>query len=97
MTTVPDTNHRKTQTLLGSAKLRYIGIAIARGQGDSLTKEAKINSPLVAPLALHAPVGQYVVKSGDEVVARVPLVTLAKVDEGGLWRTTVDAVKLWFE
>lgn len=29
MTTVPDTNHRKTQTLLGSAKLRYIGIAIA--------------------------------------------------------------------
>ncbi len=37
------------------------------------------------------------VKNGDEVVARVPLVTLAKVEEGGLWRTTVDTVKLWFE
>ena len=34
---------------------------------------------------------------GDEVVARVPLVTLAKVDEGGIWRTAVDTVKLWFE
>ena len=74
-----------------------ISITIARGQGASLTKEAKINSPLVAPLALHARVGEYVVSNGDEVVARVPLVTLAKVEEGGLWRTTVDAVKLWFE
>jgi hypothetical protein len=37
------------------------------------------------------------VRSGDEVVARVPLVALAKVDEGGLWRTAVDTVKLWFE
>jgi hypothetical protein len=51
----------------------------------------------VAPLALNAKVGEYVVRSGDEVVARVPLVTLAKVDEGGLWRTGVDTVKLWFK
>jgi D-alanyl-D-alanine carboxypeptidase (penicillin-binding protein 5/6) len=74
-----------------------ISITIARGQGASLTKEAKVDTPLLAPLALHARVGEYVVRSGDEVVARVPLVTLAKVDEGGLWRTTVDTVKLWFE
>jgi D-alanyl-D-alanine carboxypeptidase (penicillin-binding protein 5/6) len=74
-----------------------ISITIARGQGASLTKEHQINAPLVAPLALHARVGEYVVSNGDEVVARVPLVTLAKVEEGGLWRTTVDAVKLWFE
>jgi len=76
---------------------REISITIARGQGSALTKEAKVNSPLVAPLALNARVGEYVVKSGDEVVARVPLVTLAKVDQGGLWRTAVDTVKLWFE
>jgi D-alanyl-D-alanine carboxypeptidase (penicillin-binding protein 5/6) len=80
---------------VGSPK--EISITIARGQGASLTKEAKINSPLVAPLALHARVGEYVVHSGDEVVARVPLVTLAKVDAGGIWRTSVDSVKLWFK
>lgn len=74
-----------------------ISITLGRGQGASLTKEAKIDAPLVAPLALHARVGEYIVRSGDEVVARVPLVTLAKVDEGGLWRTAVDTVKLWFE
>jgi len=74
-----------------------ISITLGRGQGASLTKEAKIDGPLVAPLALHARVGEYIVRSGDEVVARVPLVTLAKVDEGGLWRTAVDTVKLWLE
>ena len=74
-----------------------ISITIARGMGDKLTKEAKVNSPLIAPLALHATVGEYVVRNGDEVVARVPLKTLAKVDEGGLWRSAVDSVKLWFQ
>jgi D-alanyl-D-alanine carboxypeptidase (penicillin-binding protein 5/6) len=74
-----------------------ISITIARGVGDKLTKEAKVNSPLIAPLALNAVVGEYVVRNGDEVVARVPLKTLAKVDEGGLWRSAVDTVKLWFE
>jgi serine-type D-Ala-D-Ala carboxypeptidase (penicillin-binding protein 5/6) len=76
---------------------RAISVTIARGQSQNLTKEAKVNSPLIAPLALNAPVGQYSVKVGDEIVARVPLVALAKVDEGNIWRTTVDTVKLWFE
>jgi D-alanyl-D-alanine carboxypeptidase (penicillin-binding protein 5/6) len=76
---------------------RPISVTIARGQSQNLQKEIKVNSPLIAPLALNAPVGQYTVKVGDEVVARVPLVALAKVDEGGIWRTTVDTVKLWFE
>ena len=74
-----------------------ISVTVARGQADSITKEATVNAPLVAPIAADAVVGQYVVRVGDEVVARVPLVALAKVDEGGLWRTTIDTVKLWFE
>ena len=74
-----------------------ISITIARGLSEKLTKEAKVNSPLIAPLALHAPVGEYVVRNGDEVVARVPLVTLTKVDAGGIWRTSVDTIKLWFD
>jgi D-alanyl-D-alanine carboxypeptidase (penicillin-binding protein 5/6) len=76
---------------------RAISVTIPRGQAASLQKEAKVNSPLIAPLAANAVVGEYTVRVGDSVVARVPLVTLAKVDEGGLWRTTVDSVKLWFE
>ncbi len=74
-----------------------ISVTIARGQAQSLTKEASVRTPLVAPIATGSSVGTYVIRSGDEVVARVPLVALAKVEEGGLWRTAVDSVKLWFE
>ncbi len=82
---------------VGVGSRRPVSVTIARGQAQTLRKEARVNSPLIAPLALNAVVGEYTVRAGDEVVARVPLVTLAKVDEGGLWRTTVDTVKLWFE
>jgi serine-type D-Ala-D-Ala carboxypeptidase (penicillin-binding protein 5/6) len=76
---------------------RAISVTIPRGQAASLQKEAKVNTPLVAPLAANDVVGEYTVRVGDAVVARVPLVALVKVDEGGLWRTTIDSVKLWFE
>jgi D-alanyl-D-alanine carboxypeptidase (penicillin-binding protein 5/6) len=51
----------------------------------------------VAPIEEGQVLGEYKVSVGDEVVARVPLVALAKVDEGGIWRWAVDSVKLWFE
>jgi serine-type D-Ala-D-Ala carboxypeptidase (penicillin-binding protein 5/6) len=76
---------------------RTISVTIARGQAQALKKEARVNTPLIAPLALNAVVGEYTVSTGDTVVARLPLVTLKKVDAGGLWRTGVDTVKLWFE
>ena len=91
------------QVFKGSAESVAVGsrrpnsVTIARGQSQNLQKEVKVNSPLIAPLALNAPLGQYTVRVGDEVVARVPLVALAKVDEGGIWRIAVDTVKLWFE
>jgi D-alanyl-D-alanine carboxypeptidase (penicillin-binding protein 5/6) len=82
---------------VGVGSRRQISVTIPRGQAASIQKEAKVNSPLIAPLAANAVVGEYTVRVGDAVVARVPLVALAKVDEGGLWRTTVDSIKLWFE
>jgi D-alanyl-D-alanine carboxypeptidase (penicillin-binding protein 5/6) len=74
-----------------------ISVTLPRGAAQNLTKQATINSPLVAPLARHAVVGQYTISLGNEVVARVPLVALSAVDEGSLWRIAVDSVKLWFE
>ncbi len=74
-----------------------ISVTVARGSADQITKEATVNGPLVAPIASGQVVGQYTVKLGDEVVARVPLVALGKVGEGGIWRSAVDTVKLWFE
>jgi D-alanyl-D-alanine carboxypeptidase (penicillin-binding protein 5/6) len=79
---------------VGSRQPTYV--TIARGAGDNITKEATVNGPLIAPIEAGANVGQYTVRVGDEVVARIPLVALQKVEEGGLWRWAVDSIKLWF-
>jgi serine-type D-Ala-D-Ala carboxypeptidase (penicillin-binding protein 5/6) len=74
-----------------------ITVTIARGSAAQISKEATVNGPLIAPLTNGQVVGQYTVRVGDEVVGRIPLVALAKVDEGGIWRWGVDSVKLWFD
>ncbi len=74
-----------------------MSVTITRGAGDSITKEASINGPLVGPLEAGAQVGQYIVRVGDEVVARMPLVTLEKVEEAGFFGRMIDSVLLWFE
>lgn len=71
-------------------------VTIARGAADSITKETTLDTPLIAPIEAGATVGQYTVRVGDEVVARVPLVALQAVEEGGIWDWAIDSVKLWF-
>jgi serine-type D-Ala-D-Ala carboxypeptidase (penicillin-binding protein 5/6) len=82
---------------VGVGSRRPINVTIARGQADQIVKETKVEGPLVAPIAAGAPLGTYTVRVGDEVVARVPLVALQKVETGGLWTQAVDSVKLWFQ
>jgi serine-type D-Ala-D-Ala carboxypeptidase (penicillin-binding protein 5/6) len=74
-----------------------ISVTVARGSADRITKEAVVNGPLVAPIENGQVVGEYKVSVGDEVVAQVPLEALAPVEEGGIWRWTIDTVKLSFE
>jgi serine-type D-Ala-D-Ala carboxypeptidase (penicillin-binding protein 5/6) len=76
---------------------RDIYVTLARGQGDKLTKDASVNAPLIAPLAVNTRVGEYRITAGNQVVARIPLVTLAAVAEGGMWHTLTDSVRLWFQ
>jgi D-alanyl-D-alanine carboxypeptidase (penicillin-binding protein 5/6) len=74
-----------------------INVTIARGQAEGITKDARVNTPLVAPLKAGQVVGEYTVRVGDEVVARVPLVALAEVKEGGFFGSLIDSVKLWMQ
>jgi D-alanyl-D-alanine carboxypeptidase (penicillin-binding protein 5/6) len=82
---------------VGVGSLRDISVTLPRGQSATLSKEATVNGPLIAPLAARSPVGEYKVTVGKDVVARIPLVTLTAVAEGGWWHSMVDTVKLWFE
>jgi serine-type D-Ala-D-Ala carboxypeptidase (penicillin-binding protein 5/6) len=76
---------------------RDVSVTIPRGQGGSVTKATTVESPLIAPLKAGQRVGEVVVSAGDSVVARVPLVALAPVEEAGIFGSLVDTVKLWFE
>lgn len=84
-----------TSVNVGSSK--PIAVTVARGSADQITKEATVNGPLVAPIEAGQVVGEYKVSVGDEIVGRTPLVALAGVEEGGIWRWAVDTVMLWFE
>jgi len=71
---------------------------VARGQGASLHSSARLShEPLLAPLGAGQNVGELAVADGTgQVIARVPLVALAAVPQGGLWTRAVDSVALWF-
>ena len=71
---------------------------VARGQAATLRSSARLSSePLFAPLAAGQAVGELTVTdAGGEVIARVPLVTLAAVPQGSLWTRMIDSIALWF-
>ena len=70
---------------------------VARGQAGTLRTRALLNrEPLLAPLAAGQAVGELTVADASgAVIARVPLVPLAAVPQGGLWTRMVDSIALW--
>ncbi|MGH8306111.1 MAG: D-alanyl-D-alanine carboxypeptidase family protein, partial [Steroidobacteraceae bacterium] len=72
--------------------------SVARGQSAALKTEAHLTrEPLIAPLAAGQAVGEFTVTDGSgQVIARAPLVPLAPVPLGSLWRRAVDTITLWF-
>lgn len=71
---------------------------VARGQAATVTTRALLShEPLVAPLAAGQSVGELTVTDGSgAAIARVPLVALAAVPQGGLWARAWDSVALMF-
>jgi D-alanyl-D-alanine carboxypeptidase (penicillin-binding protein 5/6) len=80
---------------LGLANDLYV--TIPRRQYDKLDARTEIDPTLRAPLDKGQPVGEVVVELDGEPVTRQPLVALADVPEGGLWRSVVDNVLILLE
>jgi D-alanyl-D-alanine carboxypeptidase (penicillin-binding protein 5/6) len=70
---------------------------VGRGAAGALRTSARLSSePLLAPLAAGKAVGELTVADASgEVIARVPLVSLAAVPQGSLWTRLTDSVALW--
>jgi serine-type D-Ala-D-Ala carboxypeptidase (penicillin-binding protein 5/6) len=75
-----------------------IFVTVGRDQANQLQTTATIDNRLLAPLAAGAKVGDFTVATPDGViVAKVPIVTLQAVPEGGLWTRMSDHMSLWFK
>ena len=69
----------------------------SRRQYDKLNARTEIRPSLQAPIAKGQKVGDVVIELNGEVISRQPLVALAEVPEGGIWRTMVDSVLMMLE
>jgi serine-type D-Ala-D-Ala carboxypeptidase (penicillin-binding protein 5/6) len=72
-------------------------LTVPRGQAANLTGTVRIKQSLIAPVASTTDIGELQIHLGGEVIARRPLHPLKEVEQGGLWRRSIDAMWLWFE
>jgi D-alanyl-D-alanine carboxypeptidase (penicillin-binding protein 5/6) len=76
---------------------RDVWVTVGRGAGKQLTSTATVKEPVIAPIKAGQTLGELTLSDGKDVVARVPLVAQAAVEEGGWWTRTVDGIALWME
>lgn len=72
-------------------------VTVPRGSFDKLHTGIVTQETIVAPVRAGQRLGVVNVSLDGEVLAERPLVALADVPEGGIWRRMSDYVKLWFQ
>ena len=72
-------------------------ITIPRGQRKKVKANMTVETMLVAPAQKGQTYGSVNIMLGEEELSTQPLVALQDVPEGGLWRQTVDSIKLMFK
>ncbi|MFZ5492423.1 MAG: D-alanyl-D-alanine carboxypeptidase family protein [Pseudomonadota bacterium] len=80
---------------LGLADDLYV--TVPRGKYGELAASVEVAPRLLAPVAKGSPQGTLRLKLGDEVLLERPLVALADVGEGNIFRRAIDAARLWWQ
>ncbi|MEJ2576271.1 MAG: D-alanyl-D-alanine carboxypeptidase [Gammaproteobacteria bacterium] len=76
---------------------RDLFVTIPRRRYDELQARTEIRPLIEAPVAQGDELGHLIVELDGASVAQAPLVALAGVPDGGLWRTAVDSVLMLLE
>lgn len=71
-------------------------ITIPRGQRKNLKANFELSKQLIAPIKKGEVVGKVFLQLDGEDIGQYPLVTLAEVNEGGMFDRLVDYIKLQF-
>jgi D-alanyl-D-alanine carboxypeptidase (penicillin-binding protein 5/6) len=72
-------------------------LTVPRGEFRKLTTGIVVEEKILAPVRAGQQLGVVSISLDGEAIAQRPLVALAEMPEGGLWRRMSDYVKLWFE
>ena len=72
-------------------------VAVPKGQGEKLKAELLSQSPLVAPVAEGARVGNLRVTLDGKPLGEYPVVALEAVDAAGFFGRAWDTLRLWFK
>ncbi len=72
-------------------------LTVPRGEFRKLATGIVVEEKILAPVRAGQQIGVVSISLDGEAIAQRPLVALAEMPEGGLWRRMSDYVKLWFE
>lgn len=92
----------KQRVFMGNKKAVQLGVlqdlyvTLPRGQYRGVETTLNINNHLTAPLKKGQPIGTIVVKMGNQVISKQPLVALEDVEKGGLFGRLTDFFSLTF-
>jgi serine-type D-Ala-D-Ala carboxypeptidase (penicillin-binding protein 5/6) len=95
VTTIRVWKGETTELALGAAAA--VTVSIPHGAKERLAITPQVNEPVFAPVAAGQPLGTLTVSLDGKVLRTEPLVALAAVPEGGLWRRLSDEVQMWFQ
>lgn len=80
---------------LGLADDLYV--TVPRGKYGELAASVEVAPRLMAPVVKGSPQGTLRLKLGDDVLLERPLVAMADVGEGNIFRRAIDAARLWWQ
>ncbi|HIP52600.1 MAG TPA: D-alanyl-D-alanine carboxypeptidase [Chromatiales bacterium] len=85
----------RDQLPLGPLEDTYI--TVPRGRFDAMTEKMLIGNPVLAPVRKGATVGHVRLSLDGEDIARIPLVALVEVKNGGIVDRLIDTALMWFD
>ncbi|THB74226.1 MAG: D-alanyl-D-alanine carboxypeptidase [Gammaproteobacteria bacterium] len=72
-------------------------ITIPRGQYKYLKASTTLDENITAPINKGEKFGVVTIKLDEDIIATRDLIALESIQDGGIWRSMVDSVKMWLE
>ena len=73
-----------------------LSVTVPKGQAPQVSTTTTVQPTIIAPVQKDQPLGEIVVKLGEQEVSRTPLVALKEVPESGWFGRMIDTLLMFF-